>query len=483
MNFTLPTMLPGATLILQALLALFMGCTLYVCIYNRCLHPLANFPGPFLGSLTDWYLVYVICSVPTFGLELHKKYGPIVRLVPNLLSFSDPTLLPQIYHRSTDKPAFYGSWMFGHTASMFQSLKHADHYAKKRLVAPCCSMNAMKTHHEAKIDERIEEFCAKLSERSSATGRALDFSEHLRWFLSDVWSHLVYGKPYGPLAQGRDVNELLAAIQGVYSMSASAANFDRLMDRRRLESDLRNETLFFDGLDPKHNSREFQYSREDLRAEVITFTAATLDGVAAFISPFIDNLITHPAAYARLVEEIQAADRAGHLKKPVVAYDETTRLPFFMACINETLRRYAPAQTILPRLVSSPGYHLFGGKVYVPAGTQMGASPYIIHRDEAIFGADPDTWKPERWIQEESGMDARTHEAYIKKMEKYGMWWGYGDRECAGKYYAEMEMQKLCVELLRRFDIETPTPGKRFTHARWAVGMFWGQQLIFKGRN
>ncbi|KAI1498354.1 cytochrome P450 monooxygenase [Biscogniauxia marginata] len=470
---------------------------MYTVIYNRFFHPLSKFPGQLLGDLTDWYLVYVICSVPTFGLELHKKYGPIVRLAPNLLSFSDATLLPRVYHRSADKPMFYGSWMFGNTAAMFQSLRHEDHYAKKRLVAPCCSMQSMKTHHEAKISERIDELCAKILERSSPPGKPLDFSEELRWFLSDVWSHLVYGEPKGCVDQGRDVNGLLAALQGVYSMSAKAAVMPWLIPLLRnppwrrffwsWTKTFRNmEILYSDltsnRLDPAANPHEFQFSREDLKAEVVTFTAATLDGVSAFISPFIDNLLTHPEAHARIVAEIEAADRAQKLSSPVVSYDETTQLPFFMACIKETLRRDAPAQTILPRVVSQPGYELFDGRVHVPPVTQMGASPYIIHRDEGVFGTDPDIWRPERWIQEESGMCPKEHDAYIRRMEKYGMWWGYGDRECTGKYYAQMEMQKLCVELLRRFDIKAPVLDRRFTHARWAVGMFWNQKLIFQQR-
>ena len=150
-----------------------------------------------------------------------------------------------------------------------------------------------------------------------------------------------------------------------------------------------------------------------------------------------------------------------------------------MACIKETLRRDAPAQTILPRIVSDPGYELYDGKAYVPPGTQMGASPYIIHRDESIFGSDPDVWQPKRWIAEESGLSRQDHDAYVKRMEKYGMWWGYGARECAGKYYAMMEMNKLVVEMLRRFDMRT-APGTHYTHLRWAVGMFWGQKLIFE---
>lgn len=112
----------------------------------------------------------------------------------------------------------------------------------------------------------------------------------------------------------------------------------------------------------------------------------------------------------------------------------------------------------------------------------MGASPYIVHRDEAVFGAEPEKWRPERWIQEESGMGPREHQEYVKGMEKHGLWWGYGARDCAGKYYAQMEMQKLCVELLRRFDIQCPPTGRRVSQQRWAVAMFWNQHLIFKAR-
>lgn len=181
-----------------------------------------------------------------------------------------------------------------------------------------------------------------------------------------------------------------------------------------------------------------------------------------------------------MVDEILAADKAGRLSSPVVSYDETTQLPFFMACIKETFRRDAPAQTILPRLVSDPGYHLPDGS-YVPKGVQMGASPFIIHRNTEVFGENPDEFRPSRWLPGEGGPEVT--EASIKRMERLGMWWGYGDRECAGKYYAQMEMQKLLVEMFRRFDIKTPAlTGPRFTHKRWAVGMFWGQRLLFSRR-
>ena len=44
-------------------------------IYNRYFHALSKYPGPFWGSVTDFYKFYMITSVPTLGLELHKKHG------------------------------------------------------------------------------------------------------------------------------------------------------------------------------------------------------------------------------------------------------------------------------------------------------------------------------------------------------------------------------------------------------------------------
>ena len=143
-----------------------------------------------------------------------------------------------------------------------------------------------------------------------------------------------------------------------------------------------------------------------------------------------------------------------------------------MACVSECLRFESPAQTILPRYISSGGLQYNGS--LIPAGTEMAASPYIIHRNRTIFGDDADTFRPERWL-ESAERNAR--------MEKYGMWWGYGTRQCAGKFLAQMQMQKLCLEVLRRFDVRAKDPGRRFVHKRWAVGMFWEQEMVFTERD
>lgn len=64
--------------------------------YRRDLSSLA---GPFWAKFTGFYRVYRLWSgqAPAVYLDLHEKYGPIVRTGPNTVSLSDPLVIPTIY--------------------------------------------------------------------------------------------------------------------------------------------------------------------------------------------------------------------------------------------------------------------------------------------------------------------------------------------------------------------------------------------------
>ncbi|KAI4149359.1 MAG: hypothetical protein L6R39_002515 [Caloplaca ligustica] len=239
--------------------------------------------------------------------------------------------------------------------------------------------------------------------------------------------------------------------------------------QRSICPELKDTRCIFDRISTTDGPGHLQLNREDIRAEAIIFTSAALEGVAAFLSPFVDNIIQHPGVYAELRAEIDNAEACGLLSSPVAKYEETCKLSFFMACVLETLRHDAPAQTILPRYVSADG--IFAHNTFIPGGTEIAASPFIIHRDRNVFGEDADEFRPQRWLEDL---------AKRERMERFGMWFGYGDRECPGKNFAFLEVQKIGLELFRRFEIQSATPEKRFRHERWAVAMFWNHWLQFK---
>lgn len=58
-----------------------------------------KFNGPFLASFTDlWKIWYTYTGGPKpIYADLHEKYGDVVRVGPNELSFADPRAIHEIY--------------------------------------------------------------------------------------------------------------------------------------------------------------------------------------------------------------------------------------------------------------------------------------------------------------------------------------------------------------------------------------------------
>ena len=85
--------------------------------YNIWLHPLASYPGPKLAAASRlWYCNYCLRGqLPFVLLDVHERYGNVVRIAPNELSYTNPDGWNDIYgHRPgkaelTKDPVFYSS--------------------------------------------------------------------------------------------------------------------------------------------------------------------------------------------------------------------------------------------------------------------------------------------------------------------------------------------------------------------------------------
>jgi hypothetical protein len=60
---------------------------------------LNRYPGPWMAGLTDWWRLYQVRmgNFEQTNIELHRKYGDVIRYGPNALSFADPKALKIIY--------------------------------------------------------------------------------------------------------------------------------------------------------------------------------------------------------------------------------------------------------------------------------------------------------------------------------------------------------------------------------------------------
>jgi len=87
----------------------------------------------------------------------------------------------------------------------------------------------------------------------------------------------------------------------------------------------------------------------------------------------------------------------------------------------------------------------------VPAGTKVVMSALAIQRNEDVF-EDPDTFKPERWFEDQK----------LEKGEYFPFL--FGKRQCIGKEFALMEMRIVLIKIAQKFNVELGEPFETHTY-------------------
>ncbi|KAB5581171.1 cytochrome P450 [Coniochaeta sp. 2T2.1] len=152
---------------------------------------------------------------------------------------------------------------------------------------------------------------------------------------------------------------------------------------------------------------------------------------------FFANLAARPDVQGRIVSELETA----RLSKPP-KFTELLDLPYLDASVKEAMRLYPALFIGLPRTVPAGGATIDG--YHVPAGTDVDANPYVVHRNPDVFGADAEEYNPDRWLTDD---DERR-----RLMQQNFLAWGGRSRPCPGQYLAELIIFKLYATLLMNFD-------------------------------
>ncbi len=181
---------------------------------------------------------------------------------------------------------------------------------------------------------------------------------------------------------------------------------------------------------------------KQLRDEVMTILLAGHETTANALSWTWRLLARHPEIEDRLHEELEEV-LAG--RPPAIG--DLSRLRYTDAIVKESLRLYPPAWAFGREAV---GDCEIGG-YYVPAGTQLIMSQWVMHRDPRYY-EDPLEFRPERWLDSSTSMLPRY--TYFP--------FGGGPRLCIGQSFAKMEAVLLLATIARSFRLRT-APGERVT--------------------
>jgi hypothetical protein len=140
--------------------------TIYGIIWRLYLSPISRFPGPKLAAVTYWYEFYYDVF-PNYGQytfhtgNLHKKYGPIVRINPYELHISTPQFYETLYSSSKKRDKWYWQTkMLGVNSSAFATVNHVKHRERRSALNPYFSA-ASARRLQPVVDERVRACVAR----------------------------------------------------------------------------------------------------------------------------------------------------------------------------------------------------------------------------------------------------------------------------------------------------------------------------------
>ncbi|KAK2029101.1 cytochrome P450 [Colletotrichum zoysiae] len=457
---------------------------------------LSHVPGPFWHAITGFSMARAALngSVHEYYMELHEKYGPLVRIGPNTVIFSDGDTLRKIAGARSQYTK--GEWYAvgrttpgeDHLFSMRDEEKRK--YLKSKMGPGYAGLE--NGGFEAGIDKNIAAFVDLIDRKYISTAkefRPMDMASKSTYFALDVISELGFGTPYGFLKEDRDLYQYVSTKDAFFPVMVTMGNMPwlaRLMHSWPLNLGLPKSgdsagfgalmgfaKTFVDGRlapDTKPGRDMIQsfinagLTREKLTQEVYVETIAGSDTTATAIRMILLSLLSNPPAFAALRAEIDSAITKRIISSPIKD-SESRYMPYLQAVIREGLRLYPPSTGIVSKEVPVGGDVVHG--LRLPAGTQLGENICSIGRSKEVFGPDAHLFRPERWIEAAMETD---EERYRAMMATTDLVFGYGKFYCMGRNIALMELNKIFVELLRRYDFAIAKPEKPLR--LWSAG-FW----------
>ncbi|KAK3374604.1 cytochrome P450 [Podospora didyma] len=452
-------------------LATLVVVTLYfiALIINRLiLSPLAKFPGPRLAALSNWYeFYYDVIQQGKFTAhirDLHKRYGPIIRITPTELHIDDPEYFDTLYARSGRRDKYsYFAGRFGGASDSFSTVHHDLHRTRRKAISPFFSA-AKITEFQPIIRDTVDKFCTIL--KSYADGEVIPFSRGLMALTTDIITEYAFAKSYDQLDSPNFADTLHEALVAIYVTGHFALHFpivfpilDRLPDwfvrstqpdvlpvvglRKDLARRIRD---IREGINQSHKKashptifHELLYS--DLPPEETTdarlgdeaqlIVAAGLITTSAALNVASFHLINNPAVLSKLRAEIATATTP-------LDWHQLEKLPYLNACVHESIRLSHGIVTRDPRL--APDTELRYGEWMIPRNTPVAMTTVDILMNDKIF-PDPKKFVPERWLENPD-------------LERYFVPFGKGSRQCLGINLAMAELYITIATVFRRFDFD-----------------------------
>ncbi len=455
------------------------------------LHPLHNVPGPLLARISvKWLSYHDLAGSRTATLhQVHEKYGKIIRIAPDELSFSDPAVIKEIYSQGTPlmKSPFYNGLNEG-TPNLFDGIDRNAHKERRKLLGNAFARSTI-LGAEPLVAEQIEKFLGWVEKREDT---AMNVYAWYRMLSLDIVSSLLMGQAVGALESDTE-HEYLSnldnhlIISGVRWQLPWLLPFTSWIPIKRWQFFLTSQKRLYEygkrsfddyiaryGRDGKRNdllkrilngdNTVKPLTDEEICAEVGSQMIGGTDTTSVTLTYTSWELAKQPALQEKMRQEFRKA--GFNAEGNVLKYSALEELPLLNAVVMEGLRLHPAAPASLPRVVPKGGMVISG--IRVPEDvrplthtnmqersratdpfpqTTVSMMNYSTHHHAEYFPA-PFEFNPDRWLNPTPEMK----EAYMP--------FSRGSRMCIGIHLATMELKMILASVVNSWEL---SPGERTT--------------------
>ena len=170
-------------------------------VYNVYFHPLRKFPGPWLAkaSVFPFALRVLNGHMDRWTSKLHLRYGDVVRIMPDELSFINPAAWADTYVSRPQLPKSEKRTMVNvmGVRPLPTILRHEDHAPQRRLWNPAFSERALR-EQEPVLREYADKLMKRFAEHAEKHTE-IDLSTWLQFATFDIMSDMCFGESFGSI--------------------------------------------------------------------------------------------------------------------------------------------------------------------------------------------------------------------------------------------------------------------------------------------
>ncbi|OLN83342.1 Versicolorin B desaturase 2 [Colletotrichum chlorophyti] len=488
---------------LRVIILSWLGYWALVWLYRVTLHPLARYPGPKLWAAT--YIAqayYAIRGEFAFKVgDLHKKYGPVVRVGPTAVSYIEEQAWEDIHGRHDGRKQLKKANEFVPTSppNGAQGLVFVRddkaHGRLRRNFSHGFSDKALRDQ-EKLIGGYFDKLVGKLR-KASVSNEPVNMMRWYQYTTFDIVGDLTYGEDIGCLEEHavdlhKWIDNLYYIVKAMFLLGFMRYFFrldkillivmtsdklplkknkhrimlteklNRRLERKEPRNDFMEHVVRTINTPAGITYDEMLMTSSNLLMAGAETTAMTLSG-ATYL------LCQNPDALKKVGTEVREAFGPGAGEE--ITMSTTRHLAYLSAVVEESLRLFPPVPTTLPR-VTPPEGHFITDR-FVPGNTRVLVNQFAAYRWPGHF-ADSNEFRPERWLET---TDETMYDQDVKGVLKP---FSTGPRNCIGRHLAYAEIRTILAKILWEFDVELSQESQGWMEGLKIYGVWEKKPLMIR---